>query len=97
MPLDGGITLLIMLMLLFVEHAKSDCGEKDINLIIEEQVIEITKVLDSSIEGRRWQLRWSFHELVDKEKTKCRGANQSRKKSKVQREIDKLAFSFNYD
>lgn len=67
-----------MLMLLFVEHAKSDCGEKHINLIIEEQVIEIAKVLDSSIEGRRWQLRWSFHELVDKEKTKCKGANQSR-------------------
>lgn len=87
----------MMFMLLFVEHEKFDCGENDINLIIEKQVIEIAKVLDSSIEGRRWQLRWFIHELVDNEKTKCKGANQSRKKSKVQRELDKLAFSFNYD
>ena len=35
--------------------------------------------------------------MLAEEKDKCTAANQSRKKSKAQRELEKLAFSVNYD
>lgn len=66
-------------------------------LQIEEKLTEIANILGISMEGSVRELRWFVHEMMAEEKDKCKADNQSTKKSKVQRELEKLAFSVNYN
>ena len=80
-----------------MEHSYSESGEEDAFLKVEEKMIEIVRIFGISVEGRLGELRTFIAEMEKEEKGRNKVGNQSRKKSKTQRELEKLAFSVNYD
>lgn len=80
-----------------VEHVDTDGGNKDASLIIEVNLLKVVGILGISVEGHIGELRRFVSKMVEEDKRKQKGGNQSKKKTKAQRELDKLAFFVNYD
>ena len=80
-----------------VEYIIYDHVEKDAKFLIEQKLIGVAGILVISMEGHIGDLRKVINEMVEETEGKCKGGNQSWKKSKAQRELDKLTCSINYD
>lgn len=80
-----------------VDDSRLNSGEKAPNELLEEKMFEIAKILGISMEGNLEDLRSFIHEMLRKEQSCMKVGIQSKKKSRAQRELDKLASSINYD
>ena len=77
---------------LAVDHSFSNDGEAEAVLKVEEKMIEIARIMVISVDSRLGELRTFIEEMVNEEKGRNKIGNQSRKKSKTQRELERLAF-----
>lgn len=70
-----------------------------VDAVIEEKLLDIAKVLGSSMEGCLGDLQNFIKEMLAEEKGKGKQqeVSKSSKKSRTQRELEKLASSINYD
>eukprot|EP00268_Persea_americana_P007746 TRINITY_DN12970_c1_g1_i2.p1 TRINITY_DN12970_c1_g1~~TRINITY_DN12970_c1_g1_i2.p1 ORF type:complete len:199 (+),score=43.31 TRINITY_DN12970_c1_g1_i2:330-926(+) len=80
-----------------VDKSRLNSGVKTTNELLEEKMFEIDKILGISMEGKIEDLRSFIHEMLTEEQSCRKMGIQSRKKSRAQRELDKLASSINYD
>ena len=72
-------------------------GEAEESRIIEEKLVQIANILGISMHDQLGDLRSFIYNMLQKERDQYVEINKSKKKTRVQRELDKLACSFNYE
>lgn len=70
--------------------------DKEIKFSSEETMIDIEKIFGILMENRLGELRSVIREMVKEENSRGKDVHHTKKKSRAQRELDKLAFSVNY-
>ena len=83
-------------MPLIVDRSTSKFGEAEDSRIIEEKLVQIASILGISMYDRLGDLRSFIHNMLKKERDQHAEINKIKKKTRVQRELDKLAFLVHY-